>query len=71
VEIDVKETKGGYKFSLVLIQDEKRIVGYDNHEGYEPHKHIKGKIYQYEFTNIDKLISDFYEDVSKILGKEV
>ena len=58
IDIDIKEAESGLKFSLVLIRDNKRLVGFDNHEGHEPHKHVKNKIYKYEFESIDKLIED-------------
>ena len=61
----------GVSYSLVLIKDKKRIVGYDTFEGHQKmfgihHKHIKMKIFTYEFRDVWKLIEDFMDDVKKI-----
>ena len=70
IEINIKEvgTKRELKFSLVLIRDKDRLVGFDNYHGQEPHKHIKGKIYPYEFETVDKLIDDFYTEIQKFIS---
>ena len=49
IDIDIKETSEGIKFSLVLIRNNKRLVGFDNHEKHKPHKHVKNKVYDYDF----------------------
>jgi hypothetical protein len=55
----------GYKYSLVYIVDEVRVIGYDNAEGKGDHKHIKGKEEPYKFVNLGKLTKDFYKDIEK------
>ena len=67
--VDIKIFKSNWqpKFSLTLVKDNQRIICFDNHEGREPHKHVKGKVYGYNFENVDKLIEDFYEEVKKFL----
>ena len=67
IEMNIEQTKSGLKFSLVLIRDNKRLVCFDNHEGRKPHKHIKKKVYPYEFETVDKLIEDFYEEIKSFI----
>jgi len=67
IDIDIKKIKGHYKFTIVLIKDNKRVFGFDNHEGQEPHKHVRNKICKYEWKGIDKLVDDFYEEYEKYL----
>jgi hypothetical protein len=55
----------GLKYSLVYIQNGKRIIGYDNAEGKGDHKHYRNKEYQYRFSNIDNLVKDFCTDLEK------
>ncbi len=38
-----KDKPHGYKYSLVYIVDDVRVIGYDNAEGKGDHRHIKGK----------------------------
>tara|TARA_B100000315_G_C13997107_1_gene328467 strand:+ start:70 stop:375 length:306 start_codon:yes stop_codon:yes gene_type:complete len=57
----------GLKYSFVLIKDNKRILGYDNHESKPPHIHRSDKEYPYNFKDIETAIDDFYNDVKKIM----
>ncbi len=57
----------GLKYSFVLIKDNIRILGYDNHENKAPHVHRGNKEYPYNFINIETAIDDFYKEVKKIL----
>lgn len=67
IDIEIKETPDGIKFSLVLIRNNERLVGFDNHEKHNPHKHIKNKVYNYNFVGVDKLIEDFYKEIERWL----
>jgi len=68
VDIKIYQRDGQPKFSLTLVKDNKRVICFDNHEGKKPHKHIKNKIFDYEFESVDKLIADFYGEVEKFLN---
>ncbi len=58
----------GYKYSLVYLVDNERVIGYDNAEGKGDHRHY-GKIEKpYEFKGIEKLLEDFYKNVEKYKG---
>ena len=56
----------GFHYSLVLTKDEKRILGYDNHERKWHHVHKGSKEMPYEFVDEWKLIEDLYKDVEKM-----
>ena len=57
----------GFHYSFVLIKNNERILGYDNHERKGHHKHIKNKELKYKFYSIDKLFVDFYNDLKNLL----
>ena len=59
----------GFHYSLVLIKNNKRILGYDNHERKGHHKHTYDKELKYEFESVEKLLKDFYEDLKEMVGK--
>jgi len=61
----------GFHYSLALIKDGKRVLGYDNHERKGHHVHREGKEMNYEFSDEWKLIDDFYKDVEKITEGEL
>ena len=70
-EVPTSEDKThGYKYSLVYIVEGKRVIGYDNAEGKGDHRHHSDKEESYRYKGVDKLISDFFEDVRKIRGGE-
>ena len=64
-----KNNPEGFHYLLVLIKNNKRILGYDNHERKGHHKHTHDKEMPYNFENIDKLLKDFYNDLRKMVGK--
>ncbi|MBI3631265.1 MAG: hypothetical protein HY279_02565 [Nitrospinae bacterium] len=56
----------GYKYSLVYIKHDKRILGYDNAEGKGDHRHYGDRENQYNFISIKKLFEDFYTDLKEV-----
>ena len=55
----------GYKYSLVYIVNDTRVIGYDNAERKGDHRHY-GQIEKgYDFKDIDNLLEDFYKDIEK------
>ena len=42
----------GYKYSIVYIVDDSRIIGYDNAEGKGDHKHIRERAEPYDFISL-------------------
>ena len=61
----------GFQYSLVLIRDGKRILGYDNHERKGHHIHRGTMEVPYEFIDEWKLIEDFYNEIEKITKGEI
>ena len=55
----------GFKYSLVYIEQRKRIIGYDNGERRGDHRHFEGREESYEFRTVDDLIADFIADVDR------
>ncbi len=55
----------GFKYSLVYIAGEERILGYDNAHGRD-HRHVRGKGHPYRFVSPAELIADFLHDLREI-----
>jgi hypothetical protein len=55
----------GFKYSLVYIVDDARVIGYDNAEGRGDHRHIRGKTESHKFVSLRKLTHDFYRDIER------
>lgn len=63
--LSIEDKPYRYKYSLVYIVDNERVVGYDNAEGKGDHKHYGEIEKPYEFKGIEKLLEDFYKDIEK------
>ncbi|MAG08230.1 hypothetical protein CMO89_02055 [Candidatus Woesearchaeota archaeon] len=65
----------GVKYSLVLICDNKRVIGFDNYNNEGHHKHylkenvlVKEKL---KFKSLEDTINRFLEEVDRFENKEV
>ncbi len=66
MKVEKTETEPyGIKYSLVYIENGKRVIGYDNYERKGDHKHYLGKEIPYKLEDVDKLIRDFLDDIEK------
>ena len=66
LKVEKTETEPyGIKYSLVYIENGKRVIGYDNYERKGDHKHYLGKEIPYKLEDVDKLIRDFLDDIEK------
>lgn len=54
----------GLKYSFVYVVNNERVIGYDNHEHKEDHRHCKDKEYPYRFQGLEKLWKDFINDIN-------
>ncbi|ANN79529.1 toxin-antitoxin system TumE family protein [Bordetella flabilis] len=54
-----------YKYRLVYIADDTRVVGYDNERGKGDHCHLDGDQLPYTFVSVEQLIEDFIAEVSR------
>lgn len=66
-----KDKPHGYKYSLVYIVEDSRVIGYDNAEGKGDHKHIRERIETYNFISLRKLVNDFYNDIERYKRGEI
>ena len=48
-----------YKYRLYYGRGGVRLVGYDNERGKGDHRHLYGVETRYDFTNVDRFVSDF------------
>lgn len=52
-----------FKYRLVFIRENLRVVGYDNERGKGDHKHLGTLEVRYKFVDIETLMADFLRDV--------
>ena len=60
------ERPHGLKYRLYYGKSGKRLVCYDNEKGKGDQKHYLDAEIQYEFTNVEQLVDDFYADLLKV-----
>jgi hypothetical protein len=54
-----------FKYRLVYVVGEQRVIGFDNEHGKGDHKHIAGQEMAYMFRGVDQLLDDFFAEVKK------
>jgi len=59
----VPPSEHSFKYRLVFIRENKRVVGYDNERGKGDHKHQGTLEVRYKFVDIETLMADFLRDV--------
>ena len=64
----VPPTTHGLKYSLFYGRPGVRDVCYDNERGKGDHRHFKGAETPYEFSTVERLMSDFWSDVRSLRG---
>lgn len=55
-----------YRYSLALVVKGECVMRYDNEAGMGDHKHIGSNEIDYDFTDIDRLLADFWNDVGDL-----
>jgi hypothetical protein len=55
-----------YRYRLALVIKGECVMRYDNEAGKGDHKHIGNKESDYDFTDIDRLLADFWNDVGRL-----
>ena len=48
-----------FKYSLVYVLDDVRLIGFDNERGKGDHRHLHGVETPYEFRGITELLAEF------------
>ncbi|HEY4801525.1 MAG TPA: DUF6516 family protein [Paraburkholderia sp.] len=59
------ERPHGLKYSLFYGRMGQRIVGYDNERGKGDHRHYRDREEPYAFSTVDRMVSDFLDDVER------
>jgi len=54
-----------FKYSLVLIVNDERVIGFDNERGKGDHYHKYDNEMPYSFTGLEQLADDFIKEVEK------
>lgn len=54
-----------FKYSLVLIVNDERVIGFDNERGKGDHCHKHGDEMPYSFTGLEQLVDDFIKEAEK------
>jgi hypothetical protein len=55
----------GYKYRLAFVVDDEGVLRYDNEAGKGDHKHIDAKEVAYAFSTVERLVADFFHDVTR------
>lgn len=64
-----KSLKGSdhfYKYRLVLVVDRECVLRYDNEPGKGDHKHLGSTEVEYQFSTIEAMLEDFWNDVEAL-----
>ncbi len=59
----VPPSEHGHKYRLVYLENDKRIIGFDNERGKGDHRHDGETEFPYRFVDVPTLISDFIDAV--------
>ena len=59
----VPPSEHAFKYRMVFIRQNQRVVGYDNERGKGDHKHLGALEVRYKFVDIETLMADFLRDV--------
>lgn len=66
VDEPAKGSKHHFSYRLALVVKGECVMRYDNEAGKGDHKHIGDTEFDYEFTDIDQLLADFWNDVGEL-----
>jgi hypothetical protein len=70
LEARTAERPHGLKYSLFYGRPGERIIGYDNDAGKGDHRHYRDREEPYRFSTFEKLLSDFWRDVTREIENE-
>lgn len=62
------ERPHGLKYRLYYGYPDRCLIRYDNERGKGDHRHWKNTETPYHFESVEKLISDFKNDIAKLRG---
>ena len=58
----------GIRYRYAWIQNGEPRVLFDNHHGKGDHVHVDREERPYKFTNLERLLEDFYSEIRKLGG---
>lgn len=58
-----------YKYRLAFVWNNQCVVRYDNERGKGDHRHIGIIETPYVFTDVDRLVADFFDDIKRLLDE--
>ncbi|CAK0740467.1 conserved hypothetical protein [Gammaproteobacteria bacterium] len=68
VEVNILQVPGSvppcrhhYKYRLVYVVNNQRVIGFDNERGKGDHWHYENKEFSYQFVNVETLLADFWK----------
>jgi Family of unknown function (DUF6516) len=62
----VPGSKHLYKYRLAYVVNEECVIRYDNESGKGDHKHFGDREFEYVFTSIETLLTDFENEVRRL-----
>jgi len=68
VPVPVPPSRHDLKYSLFYGRQGVREIGYDNERGKGDHRHFQGTERDYDFTSVETLLDDFWNDVRELRG---
>jgi hypothetical protein len=57
-----------FKYRLAYVVDEVCVVRFDNETGKGDHKHVGDRQVAYEFASLDRLLTDFWDEIERGSG---
>jgi hypothetical protein len=61
----VSGSRHAFKHRLALVVDEVCVLRFDNEAGKGDHKHLGDRQVRYEFSSVDQLLNDFWNEIGK------
>jgi hypothetical protein len=55
-----------YKYRLAYVVDGECVLRFDNETGKGDHRHVANREYKYQFQSLEKLLSDFQNDIRRL-----
>ncbi len=65
----VPPSRHSLKYSLFYGRPGVRDICYDNERGKGDHRHFQGGETKYDFSTVEQLMSDFWDDVHALRGE--
>ncbi len=71
VPAPVPPSEHHFKYSLFYGRQGERLVAFDNERGKGDHQHIGDEERPYSFVSVERLLSDFRDEVERVRGMRI